>query len=93
MTIEESGPDEIIAALQEMEVLTAQGLSVPQAVHALGISEETFYRWKEQYGASHHARRIRALEEENVRLRRIIAKQALDIAVLKPRGAGPFSTN
>jgi putative transposase len=93
MTIEEGAPDEIIAALQEMDVLTSQGLSVPQAVHALGISEETFHRWKEQYGASHHARRLRALEEENVRLRRIIAKQALDIAVLKTRQPGRFSAN
>jgi putative transposase len=93
MTFEEGARDEIIAALQVMEVLTTQGLSVPQAVRALGISEETFYRWSERYGASHYARRLQALEEENVRLRRIIANQALDIAVLKTRQPGPFFAN
>jgi putative transposase len=93
MTFEEGARDEIIAALQVMEVLTTQGLSVPQAVRALGISEGTFYRWSERYGASHNARRLRALEEENVRLRRIIANQALDIAVLKTRQPGPFFAN
>jgi hypothetical protein len=76
-----------------MEVLTTQGLSVPQAVRALGISEETFYRWSERYGASHYARRLLALEAENVRLRRIIAKQAIDIAVLKKRQPPPFFAN
>jgi putative transposase len=93
MTIEEGAPDEIIAALQVIKVLTTQGISVPQAARALGISEETFYRWRKRYAASHHARRLRALEEENVRLRRIIANQALDIAVLKTRQPEPFSAN
>jgi putative transposase len=92
MTIEEGLPDEINAAMQ-MEALTAQGLSISEAARALGISEETFYRWKDLSGAFDLARTFRALEQENARLRRIIAKQALDIAVLKNRQRGNFSGN
>lgn len=93
MSIEEDAPDEVIEVLQEIETLTNQGLTVPEVARAVGISEETLFRWKDQYAVPEIARRLRVLEEENARLRRIVAQQALDIARLKNRQPGRFSGN
>lgn len=79
------GVEQIVAKLREMERLQGQGLTIPQACKRLGISDQTFYRWRIRYGAlkEDEAQRLKALEQENSRLKRIVAEQALDISLLK----------
>jgi putative transposase len=77
--------EQIVAKLREAEKNQAQGLTIPQTCKRLGISEQTFYRWRIKYGAlkEDEAQRLKALEQENSRLKRIVAEQALDISMLK----------
>lgn len=77
--------EQIVAKLREAEKLQAQGLTIPQLCKRLGISDQTFYRWRLKYGAlkEDEAQRLKALEQENARLKRIVAEQALDISMLK----------
>lgn len=77
--------EQIVAKLREAEKLQAQGSTIPQLCKRLGISEQTFYRWRIKYGAlkEDEAQRLKALEAENARLKRIVAEQALDISMLK----------
>jgi len=77
--------EQIIAKLQEAEKLQAQGLTIPQACKRLQISDQTFYRWRLKYGAleEDEAQRLKALEQENARLKKIVAEQELDISMLK----------
>jgi len=77
--------EQIVAKLREAEKLQAQGSTVPQVCKRLQISEQTFYRWRVKYGAlkEDEAQRLKALEAENARLKRIVAEQALDISMLK----------
>jgi putative transposase len=77
--------EQIVAKLREAEKLQAQGLTIPQTCKRLGISDQTFYRWRIKYGAlkEDEAQRLKALEQENARLKKIVAEQALDILLLK----------
>jgi len=77
--------EQIVAKLREAEKLQAQGSTIPQVCKRLQISEQTFYRWRIKYGAlkEDEAQRLKALEAENARLKRIVAEQALDISMLK----------
>ena len=77
--------EQIVAKLREAEKLQAQGSTIPQVCKRLAISEQTFYRWRLKYGAlkEDEAQRLKALEAENARLKRIVAEQALDISMLK----------
>jgi putative transposase len=79
--------EQIVAKLREAEKLQGQGLTmtIPQACKRLGISDQTFYRWRIRYGAlkEDEAQRLKALEQENSRLKKIVAEQALDISLLK----------
>jgi putative transposase len=77
--------EQIVAKLREAERRRAQGLTIPQSCKRLGISEQTFYRWRIKYGAlkEDEAQRLKALEQENSRLKKIVAEQALDISLLK----------
>jgi putative transposase len=74
-----------VAKLREAEKHQAQGLTIPQSCKRLGISEQTFYRWRIKYGAlkEDEAQRLKALEQENSRLKKIVAEQALDISMLR----------
>jgi transposase-like protein len=65
--------------------LQGQGLTIPQACKRIGVSDQTFYRWRLKYGAlkEDEAQRLKALEQENSRLKKIVAEQALDISLLK----------
>jgi transposase-like protein len=76
--------EQIVAKLREAEKHHAQGLTIPQSCKRLGISEQTFYRWRIKYGAlkEDEAQRLKALEQENSRLKKIVAEQALDISML-----------
>jgi transposase-like protein len=82
--------EQIVAKLREAEKLEAQGLTVAQRCKRLGISDQTFFRWRIKYGAlkEDEAQRLKALEQENNRLKRIVAEQALDISMLKELSRG-----
>jgi transposase-like protein len=84
--------EQIVAKLREAEKLEAQGLTVAQRCKRLGISDQTFFRWRIKYGAlkEDEAQRLKALEHENGRLKKIVAEQALDISMLKELGRGKF---
>ena len=77
--------EQIIVKLRKIEVLCGQGRTIAEAVRQEDITEQIYYRWRKQYGAmsSDDAKKLKMLEKENARLKRIIANQALDIEVLK----------
>ena len=77
--------EKIVQALRQAEVLQGQGRSVSEACRELGISEQTFYRWKKEYGTLKldQAKRLRELENENARLKKLVADLSLDCAILK----------
>jgi transposase-like protein len=85
-------PEQIIAKLREIEVQLAQGKKAGQACRQAGISEHTYYKWKKQYGGLRldQAKRLRELEKENARLKKLVADQALDISILKEASRGNF---
>jgi putative transposase len=84
--------EQIIAKLREVEKLQAQGVSIPTAAKKVGITDQTFYRWRTRYGAlkEDEAKRLQLLEQENSRLKRIVAEQALDISMLKDLQRGKW---
>jgi putative transposase len=84
--------EEIIGKLREAEVGLAQGQSVGQVVRRLGVSEQTYYRWRREYGGMKvdQARRLKELERENAQLKKIVADQALDNAMLRELSRGNF---
>lgn len=84
--------EQIVAKLREAERLQGQGVTIPAVCKKLGISEQTFYRWRTKYGAlkEDEAHRLKALEAENARLKKIVAEQALDISMLKEVSRGNF---
>jgi len=79
------GAEQIVVTLRQADVELGKGLKVPEVCRALGISEQTYYRWRQKYGgmAPDMARQLKALEKENGRLKRLVADQALDIQILK----------
>jgi len=84
--------EQIVAKLREAEKLQGQGMTIPQSCKRLGISDQSFYRWRLKYGAlkEDEAQRLKALEQENARLKRIVAEQALDISMLKDLQRGKW---
>ena len=85
-------PEQIIGKLREAEVGLAQGQTVGQVCRTLGIAEQTFYRWRREYGGLkvEQARRLKALEQENNRLRRAVADLTLDKLILQEAVRGNF---
>ena len=85
-------PEQIIHKLRQAEVELGQGFTVPQACKKIGVTEQTFYRWRNEYGGLRldQAKRMKALETENGRLKKLVAEQALDIAILKEASSGNF---
>jgi putative transposase len=85
-------PEQIVNLLREIDVLTANGQSVPQACKATGISDKSDYRWRKQYGGLKvdQARKFKELEAQNARLKRLVADLSLDKAMLKEVAAGNF---
>ena len=79
------GVEQIVAKLRQADVGLGKGLKVPEVCKDLGISEQTYYRWRQKYGsmAPEMAKQLKALEKENGRLKRLVADQALDIQILK----------
>jgi putative transposase len=85
-------PEQIIRKLRQAEAKLAAGASVPEIARELGVSEATFHRWRKRYGGmqTDAMKRLRELEKENDRLKRIVAEQAVDISILKEVGRGNF---
>jgi putative transposase len=84
--------EQIIVKLREAEVEMGRGVKVPEACRKLGISEQTFYRWRKRYGGLNRSevRRLKALEQENARLKKLLADAMLDNAILKEAASGNF---
>ncbi len=78
-------PEQIIAKLREAEVLLAKGTKMPQVCRKLGVTEHTYYRWRKEYGGVRtvQVKRLKELEKENARLKKVVADLALDNAILK----------
>jgi len=84
--------EQIVAKLREAERLQGQGQTIAQVCKRLGISDQTFFRWRIKYGAlkEDEAQRLKALEQENDRLKKIVADQALEISLLKDLQRGKW---
>ena len=85
-------PEQIIAKLREAERMQSDGATIAQVCQQLGVSEQTFHRWRNQYGGmkADDAKRLKKLEEENKQLKKIVADQALDIDMFKFLAEGKF---
>ncbi len=83
-------PEQIINSLREAEVLISQGSTAKEAARHLGISEQTYYKWRKEYGGMriNQAKRLKELEKENARLKRLVADISLDNAILKDVAQG-----
>ncbi len=92
MPVKKHSVEQIIAKLREIEKLTGQGMSIPLAAKKVGVTDQTFYRWRIRYGAlkEQEAKRLQLLEQENARLKRIVADQALDISMLRDLQRGKW---
>ena len=82
----------IVAKLREAEVLMAKGQTIEEVMRKLGISDATYYKWRKEYGGLHidQAKRYKGLEEENQRLRKVIADLTIDNSILKEAARGNF---
>jgi len=85
-------PEQILAKLRQIEVSNRQGKTMLQAVKEAGISEVTYYRWRKEYGGLQvdQAKRLKELERENARLKRVVADLSLEKAMLKELASGNF---
>ena len=85
-------PEEIVAKLRQVDVLASQGQSIADALRAIGVTEVTYYRWRQEYGGlkSDQVRKLKDLEAENARLRRAVSDLTLDKMILKEAARGNF---
>ena len=85
-------PEEIVAKLRQVEVLAAQGKAVADAVRSIGVTEQTFYRWRAEFGGLKldQVKRLKQLEAENGRLRKAVADLTLEKVILKEAASGNF---
>ena len=84
--------EQIIGKLRTAEIELAKGLGTAEVVRKLGIAEQTYYRWRKEYGGLRldQAKRLKELEKENGRLKKLLAEQTLDNAILKEAASGNF---
>ena len=82
--------DQIVAKLRKADVELGKGKKVPEVCKLLGITEQTYYRWRQKYGGMkpEMARQLKTLEKENARLKKMVAEQALDMEILKEAAKG-----
>lgn len=85
-------PEEIISKLREADILLGQGHTVAQVIKSIGISDVTYYRWRKEYGGMNtsQAKRLKELEKENTRLRKVVSDLALDKLILKEAARGNY---
>lgn len=83
-------PEQIINKLREAEVLLSQGATIAVVSKKIGVSDHTYYRWRKEYGGMRvdQAHRLKELEQENTRLKRLVADLSLDNAILKEANQG-----
>ena len=84
--------EQIIVKLREVEILCGQGKTIAEAARQAEIPEQTYYRWRKEYGGMNttEAKQMKILEKENARLKKLVAEQALDIAILKDKNSKNF---
>ena len=84
--------EQIVAKLREAEVELSKGQSTSQVCKKLGVSDQTYYRWRREFGGLRleQAKRLKLLEKENTRLKKLVADQAIDIAILKEVSTGKY---
>ena len=84
--------EQIITKLREAEVLQAKGMSIEEVLRQLGISDATYYKWRKEYGGLRvdQAKRLKELEQENGRLRKVVSDLSIDNAILKEAARGNF---
>jgi putative transposase len=85
-------PEQIINKLREAEIRINQGISISEASRKIGVTEQTYYRWRKEYGGLRieQAKRLKSLERENARLKKLVADLSLDNAILKEAAEGNF---
>ena len=85
-------PEEIVTKLRQVEVLQGQGMPVADAVRQIGVTQQTYYRWRMEYGGMNRAqlKRLKELEKENQRLRRAVSDLTLDKLILTEAAAGNY---
>jgi len=85
-------PEEIVAKLRQVDVLVSQGQNIADAIRQIGVSEVTYYRWRQEYGGlkTDQVKRLKELEQENSRLRRAISDLTLDKLILQEAARGNF---
>ena len=85
-------PEEVVAKLRQVEVLTAQGKSIAEAVRSIGVVEQTYYRWRAEFGSmkTDQVKRLKELELENTRLRRAVSDLTLDKLILTEAARGNY---
>ena len=85
-------PEEIVAKLRQVDVLVSQGQSIADAIRQIGVSEVTYYRWRQEYGGlkADQVKRLKQLEQENSRLRRAVSDLTLDKLILQEAARGNF---
>ena len=85
-------PEDIVAKLRQVEVLQGQGMTIADAVRQIGVTEQTYYRWRKQYGGMNREqlRRLKELEKENQRLRKAVSDLTLDKMILAEAAKGNF---
>ena len=85
-------PEEIVVKLRQVEVLTSQGQSLADAIRSIGVTEVTYYRWRQEFGGlkSNQVKRLKHLEAENGRLRRAVSDLTLDKLILQEAARGNY---
>ena len=85
-------PEEIVAKLRQVDVLTSQGMPITDAIRSIGVTEVTYYRWRNEYGGlkSDQVKRLKELETENARLRKAISDLTLDKLILQEAARGNY---
>ena len=85
-------PEQIVAKLRQVEVEVGKGQTVPVACRKVGVTDQTYYRWRREYGGmkTNQAKRLKELERENVRLKKLVADLSLDKAMLEEISRGNF---
>ena len=85
-------PEEIVAKLRQVDVLTSQGTPIADAIRSIGVTEVTYYRWRNEYGSlkSDQVKRLKDLETENARLRKAISDLTLDKLILQEAARGNY---
>ncbi len=83
-------PEEIVSKLRQVDVLTSQGKTVAEAIRSIGLTEVTYYRWRQEYGGlkSDQVKRLKDLEQENARLRKAVSDLTLEKLILKEAASG-----